>query len=447
MTAAAGQTETADLAVHAAWVIPVEPDERVLERHGVVIRDGRIVAVLPSDEARRCFDARAVIELPSHVLIPGLINAHTHAASALLRGSGINASRIGWSGAQARPVPAYWTNEELVRDGSELAIACMLRSGTTCFSAAGLFPGVTAEAVLHNGLRACLGMVVADGASQWAGDTREYLAKGTAVRDQYRDNPLLNFAFVPQAPAQMPASLLREIRTLSDELDTPIQAHLHASATEVQQCLAQYGQRPVTRLAAAGWLTPNLNAVHMNQVTDADLAEFAGTGAHVIHCPEPGSSPASCPVATLLATGINVALGSENLADYGTFDLLYAMRGAALLVTESQAGANTGPAAALRMATLNGARALGLAEHTGSLIPGKWADMVAVDLDAAETQPLYNPLVQLVYGANSRQTSDVWVAGTPLLRKGAFTRFDIGDVLRRAREWPPRIAAATREVP
>lgn len=448
MTESADTVQAADLAVHAGWVIPVEPEGQILVRHCVVVRDGRILAILPSDEARRRFEPRETIEINSHVLIPGFVNAHTHAATTLLRGLADDLPQVSRLQNYIRAAEARWLGTEFVRDGSELAIAGVLRSGTTCFSDMYFFPDVTAEAVQRNGLRACLGMIVADFPSAWADGPREYIAKGTAVRDQCRSNPLVSFAFTPQAPNDLSESWLREIRALADELDVPIETHLHETAGEIEQSLRQHSQRPFTRLAHLGWLTPNFSAVHMAHTTDSEIAELAHSGAHVVHCPESNLRFANgfCPVTKLLAAGVNVALGTGSAAGNSTLDMLAEMRSAALLAKSLSGDTSVLPAAtALRMATLNGARALGLADDVGSLVPGKWADMVAVDLDVPECQPLYNPLSQLVYGASRHQVRDVWVAGAQLLHQGELTRLDLSDVLEHARRWQARIVAATPE--
>ncbi|MGH8283137.1 MAG: TRZ/ATZ family hydrolase [Gammaproteobacteria bacterium] len=440
--------KSADLVVHARWIIPVEPEGSILEQHAVIIRDGRILAVLPSLEARSKFRSADAVELPGHVLIPGFINAHTHAAMVLLRGLADDLPLMPWLQEHIWPAESRWMSAEFVRDGSELAMAGMLRSGTTCFNDMYYFPEVTAGVVRRSGMRACLGMIVVDFPSAWGDGPREYLAKGTALRDQYKDDPLLNFAFAPHAPYTVAEAWLKEIRTLADELDVPVQTHLHETAGEIEQSLKHYGKRPLARLAELGWLTPNFMAVHMTQLDDTEIGELARSGVHVIHCPESNLKLASgfCPVAKLLTAGVNVALGTDGAASNNDLDMLAEMRCAALLAKGVAGDATVLPAAtALRMATLNGARALGLDRDIGSLLPGKWADMTAVDLSVPECQPLYNPLSQLVYCAGRQQVTDVWVAGRQLLRHGELTRLDLDVILQRAQHWQQRIAQTPSE--
>ncbi|MGA9851588.1 MAG: TRZ/ATZ family hydrolase [Gammaproteobacteria bacterium] len=438
-----------DLVIHARWVIPVEPEGAILEQHAVVIRDGRIQAILPSSEARAQYHSANTVELATHALIPGFVNAHTHAAMTLLRGLADDLPLMPWLHEHIWPVESRWVSAEFVHDGSELAMAGMLRSGTTCFNDMYFFPDVTAEVAQRVGMRACIGMIVVDFPSAWGNGARDYLAKGPVVRDHYKDDPLLSFAFAPHAPYSVAEPWLSEIRTLADEMDVPVQTHLHETAGEIEQSLKQYGKRPLERLAELGWLTPNFMAVHMTQLNDAEIGELARCGVHVVHCPESNLKLASgfCPVARLMAASVNVALGTDGAASNNDLDMLAEMRSAALLAKGVAGDAAVLPAVtALRMATLNGARALGLEHGIGSLLPGKWADVTAVDLSVPECQPLYNPLSQLVYAASRQQVTDVWVAGRQLLRQGELTCLDLDSILQRAQYWQQRIAHTPPEV-
>ncbi|HKT33068.1 MAG TPA: TRZ/ATZ family hydrolase [Gammaproteobacteria bacterium] len=434
----------ADLVIHVRWVIPVEPGGVILEQHAIVVRDGRILALLPSAEARRQYRAPTSVELPEHVLIPGFTNAHTHTAMSLQHAAAGNRSSTQVLAVSAWATENRWTSAECVRDGSELAMARMLRSGTTCFNDMYLFPEVTAEAAQRCGLRACLGMLVAEFPSAWASGAHEYLAKGTALRDRYKDEPLLSFAFAPIAPCTMAASRLKEIRALADELDVPVHAELNSTAAEVQHSLQQHAERPLAYLGELGWLTSNLIAAYMTQLTDSEIPGLARAGVHVVHCPESSLRLAGgfCPLAKLLAAGVNVALGTGGSA----FDMFAEMRCAALLANAVAGDATAVPAASvLRMATLNGARALGLEHDAGSLLPGKWADLTAVDMNVPECQPLHDPLSQLVYCAGRRQVSDVWVAGRQLLRAGELTTLDLDAIRARAAGWQTRGRGAAPE--
>ncbi|HEX2667290.1 MAG TPA: TRZ/ATZ family hydrolase [Gammaproteobacteria bacterium] len=440
--------QTVETLVHARWVVPVEPAGRVLENHAVAVEHGRIVALLPSTEARARFQAPEEVTLERHVLIPGLVNAHTHAAMTLLRGLADDMPLMQWLKDHIWPVENRWANADFVRDGVELAMAEMLRGGTTCFGDMYFFPETAAQAVRQAGMRAALGLVVFDFPSSWGSGPEEYIAKGLALRDQHKNDPLLSFTLAPHAPYTVSDPWLVKIRTLADELDLPVHTHVHETAGEVSDSEAKHGMRPLARLASLGLFTPSLVAAHMTQLNDAEIAESAKNGISVVHCPSSNLKLASgfCPVAKLLGAGVNVALGTDGAASNNTLDMFAEMKTAALLA-KGVAGAPTAvPAAtALRMATLNGARALGLDKDLGSLAPGKWADMAALDLGEAETQPVHDVISTLVYAVGREQVSDVWVAGKRLLQERRLTRMDLPAILKRAAGWQGRIAGGQAE--
>jgi len=438
--------EAVDALIHARWIVPVEPEGRVLEHHALAMHRGRIVALLPSGEAHRRFQADEDIMLPRHALIPGLVNAHTHAAMTLLRGVADDLPLMPWLQDHIWPAENRWVSADYVRDGTELAMAEMLRSGTTCFNDMYFFPEATAQAAHHSGMRASLGLIVFDFKSPWGGGPDEYIHKGLELRDQYKNDPLLSFAFAPHAPYTVSDPWLTKLRALADELDLPVHTHVHETAGEVDESLKKHGKRPIARLADLGLYTRALLAVHMTQLGDAEIAETARCGVNVIHCPESNQKLASghCPVAKLLKAGVNVALGTDGAASNNDLDMFGEMRSAALLAKDVAGDATALPAAAtLTLATLNGARALGLDKDIGSLAPGKWADITAVDLGAPETQPVYDVFSTLVYSAGRQHVSDVWVAGKRLLQDRVLTQMDLPAILERAESWRQRIASKT----
>lgn len=437
--------QTVDTLIHAAWIIPVEPDDRVLDDHSLAIHEGRLVAVLPTADARRSYRATAEIELPAHALIPGLVNAHTHAAMTLLRGLADDLHLMDWLQHHVWPAEARWVNEEFVQDGTELALAEMLRGGTTCFNDMYFFPEVTARTAAAAGMRATVGLILIDFPTGYAGNADDYLAKGLALHDAYRNHPLIRTAFAPHAPYSVSDAPLARVRVLADELDIPVHMHVHETAHEVEQAMAQQGRRPLARLQELGLVSPPLLAVHMTQLTDAEIGQCAAAGVSVVHCPESNLKLASgfCPVQRLLQAGVNVALGTDGAASNNDLDMLGELRTAALLAKAISGDASALPAyQALRMATLNGATALGLGDRIGSLVPGKWADVCAIRLDEVESTPLYHPLSQIVYASGRQQVTDVWVAGEHLLKDRVLTRLDEAGILARARRWRARIGAA-----
>jgi 5-methylthioadenosine/S-adenosylhomocysteine deaminase len=435
--------ESIDLLIDARWVIPVEPDSRVLENHALAINGGRIVALLPSAEARSRFLPRERTERSTHVLVPGFVNAHTHGSMSLLRGVADDLPFEAWFGKRIWPLEQRWVSAEFVRDGSELAYAEMLLSGTTCFADWYFFPEESARVAADMRVRACIGAPIADAPAPWARGADEYISQALALHDAWRDHPLISTALGPHSPYLVGDATFERIRTYADQLDAMLMIHLHETEAEIAQSLSVHGVRPIERLRRLGLLSPRLIAVHFVQATAPDIQTAAETALSVIHCPESNLKLGNgiAPVAAMLNARLNVAMGTDGAASNNDLDLLGETRTAALLakgITRDPTVLDAGTA--LRMATLNGARALGLDAVTGSLLPGKWADLCCVDLDAPATLPVYSPLSQLVYAASRDQVSDVWVAGKHLVGGGKLTRVDPDRLRHHAARWSERIA-------
>lgn len=437
--------QTDDLIIlHARWIIPVEPAGQVLEGHALVIRGGRIEALLPSDQARAEYPTAAARELDRHALIPGLINAHTHAAMSLLRGYADDIPLMPWLEEHIWPAERRWVNEDFVRDGTRLAMAEMIRGGVTCFNDMYFFPDVTAREVIRAGMRCGMGLIVLDAPTAWAKDADEYIAKGLAVHDEFGGHPLIQSVFAPHAPYTVSDESLIRLRTLSEELDLSIHMHVQETRLEVRLATRENGERPLARLDRLGLLTPRLMAVHMAHINDLEVRRMGETGVNVVHCPESNMKLGGerCPADSLRRAGVNVALGTDGAASNNDLNLLGEMRSAALVAKSVVEDAEAMPAgAALRAATLGGAQALGLGGETGSLEPGKAADITAIDLDHIETQPVYDPVSMIVYAAGRHQISDVWVAGKSLLRDHKLVTLDSRAIRDTAKAWGERIGA------
>jgi 5-methylthioadenosine/S-adenosylhomocysteine deaminase len=439
--------EKVDTLIKVRWVAPVMPDHRVCEHHAVAIRQGRIVALLPADDAIVRYDAAEVVDCPNHLLIPGLINAHTHAAMVLMRGLADDLPLMNWLQDHIWPAEQRWMSAEFVEHGIELAMAEMLLGGTTTFNDMYFFPEVVARAAARTGMRACVGMIIIKFPTVWASDPAEYLRKGLALRDEYKGHPLVTTAFAPHAPYTVEDEHFDKIRRLADELEVPVHMHVHETADEVSGSVADHGCRPLARLDRLGLVSPQLMAVHMTQLEDDEIARLAAAGSSVVHCPESNLKLASgyCPVARLVAAGVNVCIGTDGAASNNDLDMLGEMRSAALLAKGVAGKADAISAAqALAMATINGARALGLAEETGSIEAGKWADLCCVDLERPASWPVYDPVAQLVYSACRDQVAEVWVAGRRMVAGGKLTRMDMAGVMAQATAWRERIAATDR---
>jgi 5-methylthioadenosine/S-adenosylhomocysteine deaminase len=437
-------TQRIDALICPRWTIRVEPRVAVEEGLAVAVDEGRIVAVLPRAEAEQRFTATARHERPSHVLLPGFVNAHTHVPMCLFRGFADDLPFDRWLRERIWPAERRWLGPELVAAGARLGIAEMLRGGTTCFSDMYFFPDVVGEIASELGMRAVVGMIVLEVPTPWAADADDYLRKGLAVHDRFKAEALVTTAFAPHAPYSVSAATLARVRRLADELERPVHIHVHETAAEVAETLASTGQRPLAQLEALGLVTPLLNAVHATQLTAAEIDLLAASGAHVVHCPRSNMKLASgaCPAAALLAAGVNVALGTDGAASNNRLDMLAELDAAALLGKHVAGNAEALPAATVvEMATLNGARALGLASEIGSLVAGKAADLVCVDLSAPELAPVLDPLSQLVYSASREHVSDVWVVGEHLVVDGALARLDAARFAADAQRFGQRLLA------
>ena len=436
--------ETIDLLICPRWIIPVEPAGVTLENHALAVRHGKILAILPVDEARARYQPVSLVELAQHVLIPGLVNLHAHAAMNLFRGIADDLPLMRWLQEAIWPAEGRHVCAEFVRDGTLLAAAEMLRGGVTTCNDMYFHPEAAAQAFATAGMRAVVGMVLMDLPTPWASDADDYLRKGLAARDQWRNHPCISFSIAPHAPYTVSDSSFQRARALADELELPIHVHIHETANEIRDSLAEHGMRPLARLAKLGVLGENLIGVHAVHLDHTDIELLAHHGCSVAHCPSSNMKLGSgmAPVTELLAAGIRVGLGSDGAASNNRIDIFQEMRHAALLAKVRTLDAAALPAhAALHMATLGGAQALGLDAQIGSLLPGKCADLCAVDLGSILTQPCFDPVSHLVYVAGREYVTHVWINGEPRVDKG-LTLLQISDkqLLRIVSVWHTRFA-------
>ncbi|MGO1002696.1 TRZ/ATZ family hydrolase [Lysobacter sp. CA196] len=436
-----------DLLIEAGWVVPVEPHAVVLEDHAVAIKDGVIVGLLPTAEARTRYAAAQTVSRPEAALIPGLVNAHTHNPMTLLRGIADDLPLMEWLQGHIWPVEAAVIGPQFVEDGITLAIAEMLRGGTTCANENYFFPDVQAAVYKRHGFRARVGLPVIDFPTAWAKSSDEYFDRAGEVHDLWRDDALVATAFAPHAPYTVSDANFERIRMLADQLDLPIHLHTHETAQEVADSIKLHGQRPLARLDRLGLVSDRLIAVHMTQLTDAEIALCAERGVSVVHCPESNLKLASgfCPACKLEQAGVNLAIGTDGCASNNDLDMFGETRTAALL---AKAVANDASALdafkSLRAATLGGARALGFEAKIGSIEIGKQADLVCVDLGQLETQPVHHVVSQLMYATGRHQVSDVWIAGRSKLRQRELIDMDTAALVANARQWRERIATIRR---
>ena len=430
--------------VEAGWIIPVDPPATVLTDHAIVVMDGRIREMLPIDASRERYPAARRTALPGHALIPGLINLHTHAAMALMRGLADDRALMDWLQNHIWPVETRLVSADFVRDGTLLACAEMLRGGITCFNDMYFHPEAAGRAALAAGMRAALGIIVIEMPSAYAADAQDYISKGLATRDELRNERLLSFCIAPHAPYTVGDKAFERIAMLQGVLDLPLHIHLHETRDEVEQSLARHGARPLARLQKFGLVDANLIAVHAVHLEEREITLLASAGCHVAHCPSSNLKLASgiAAPARLLQAGVNVGLGTDGAASNNRLDVFTEMRMAALLAKGSAGDPTVLPAhTELEMVTVRAARALGIDDRVGTLAPGKCADMTAVDLGALELQPCYDPVSHLVYAAGREHVSHVWVDGELLVDDGRLTRLDTGELAAKAAHWREKIRA------
>lgn len=429
-----------DLRIDATWVVPVEP-AGVLTDHAVIVDAGRIVDLVPLGDTVR-YAPRTQVALPHHVVIPGLVNAHTHAAMTLLRGIADDVALGPWLAEHIWPREARFLSPDFVYDGTLLGAAEMLLGGVTCCNDMYFYPDAAARAYETAGLRAMIGIPVLDFPTPYAADADAYLQQGLAARDAFKNAPRLRFALAPHAPYTVGDATWQKVVMYAGQLELPIQTHVAETRTEVENARAEGGVAPLARLARLGVTGPDFIAIHAVHLDAADIDLLAAHGCHVVHCPASNMKLASgiAPVAALRARGVNVALGTDGAASNNRLDVLAEMRLASLLAKVHSGDATALPAAdILHMATLGGARALGLQAQIGSLVAGKQADIAAIDLSGLDALPVYDPVSHLVHVAGRAEVTHVWVAGMAAVADKALTTLDAAALRGRARAWQARL--------
>ncbi|PSJ16333.1 TRZ/ATZ family hydrolase [Nitrosomonas supralitoralis] len=440
--------EEIDTLIEAKWVIPVEPAEIVYNQHAIAINRGIIKDILPIAHANQRYKPQQTLTLSDHALIPGLINLHTHAAMTLMRGLADDLPLMEWLNKHIWPTENQHVNAQFVLDGTQLACAEMIKGGITCFNDMYFFPESCAQAAINSGMRAAIGMIVIDFPTPYASDADDYLAKGLELRDRYQHDPLLSFCFAPHAPYTVSDKTFSSILTYAEQLDAPIHTHLHETQDEIRISLELNGIRPLERMLQLGLLSPSLIAVHMVHLTDHEIKLVQQYDCSIAHCPSSNMKLASgfAPISSLVNQGVNIGLGTDGAASNNRLDMFEEMRLAALLAKASSGRADTLPAhQVLKMATLNGANALGLGKLTGSLAIGKAADITAINFSNINLTPCYDPISHLVYAASREHVSHVWANGRMLLDDKQLTTLDQTELQYRTTIWQERIATTSKQ--
>ena len=435
-------TVNSDLMIEARWIATVVSNRPILENHTVIVQDGLIVEILPIAEARKKYVATSLICLDDHVLIPGLINLHTHAAMSLMRGIADDMPLMAWLNDHIWPAEKNILSMRYVHDATILACAEMLSGGITCFNDMYFYPQATAAAASQVGMRANLGLVVLEFPSVYANDADDYLQKGVDAHDSWRNNPLITSSIAPHAPYTVSNQTFQKVITYAEQLGLNIHTHLHETREEIAQSEAQYGLRPLQRIAEFGLLGPNLVAAHCVHLHGNEIDLLAEYGCHVAHCPSSNLKLASgiAPVAQLLAKGVNVGLGTDGAASNNRIDIFTEMRLSALLAKGVSEDATVVPAhQALEMATINAAKSMGLDHKIGSIEIGKLADLAAIKLSELATAPYYDPISHLVYSCGREHVTHTWVAGELRYSNGVYANIEPIELKEIINTWQPKL--------
>lgn len=431
-----------DHLILAKWIITCEEHNRILEDHALAIKDDKIVAILPASEASKQFQAGEEHHYDSHVVLPGFINAHTHIPMNVFRGLADDLELMDWLNNYIWPAEGKWVSNDLVYDASLLAMGEMIKGGTTCFNDMYFYMGATAKAAELSGMRAHIGMHVIGVPTGWATSMDEYFDKAIAFYNDYSNHPRIKPTVAPHSTYTVSREELIRCKELADKYNLQMNIHLQESPTEMEQSFVQHQRGGLQRLNELDMVSPRLIAMHMTQISEDDFAIIKAKRPNIVHCPESNMKLGSggCPVERLTQMGINVALGTDGAASNNDLDMIGEMRTAALLgklitMDPKAVSAET----VLKMATLNGAKALAIDHLTGSLTPGKSADFIAIDLNQIETQPLYHVISQVVYAASRYQVTDTWVCGKQLLKNRQLLTLDENKLLNKAQIWGNKI--------
>jgi 5-methylthioadenosine/S-adenosylhomocysteine deaminase len=438
-----------DTILTGRWVVPIVPHETIYNDYAIVIHQGRIKDLLPKQGITRKYQTNHFVELTDHAILPGFVNAHTHSPMILFRGLADDLPLMKWLNNYIWPAEKKWLDETFIADGTQLAIAEMIKNGITCFNEHYFFPEIIAQTAIKAGIRACIGLLIINVATAWAQNEKDALHKGMHIYNEFASHPLITFSLAPHAPYTTTNDILEQVGQFAFEHKLPIHMHVHETAHEIADSLKQYHARPLRRLYDLELLSPRFQCVHMTQVTTDDIDILKATQTQVTHCPKSNLKLASgyCPVQELLDNKINVALGTDSAVSNNNLDMLGEMHTAALIGKAIAEDATAVSAASvLRMATLNGARAIGLDHEIGSIEINKAADLIAIDLNQLTTQPIYNPISQIVYASNNSQVTDVWVAGKRLLENRKLASLHEKAILENAQKWQHRIKNSRKDV-
>lgn len=420
-----------DMMIRNGKVLTMAPDNAVIERGAVAVSGDRIVEIGPEDVLDSQYQASKVIDACGGIIMPGLINVHTHAAMTCFRGLADDLPLMSWLEEHIFPAEAKLT-PDIVYKGTLLACAEMILSGTTTFCDMYLYEDAVARAVKRAGMRAVVGEVLYDFSSPNYGPIEEGFKYTEALIDKWRDDPLIAIAVEPHSPYLCSPDLLRQAKAIADRNGALMVIHVSESEQEVAQVRGKYDKTPVEHLAETGILSPNLVADHCVALTQKDISLLKDFDVKVAHNPESNMKLASgiAPVPELLANGIIVGIGTDGCASNNNLDLFQEMDTVAKLHKVHTSDPTVMDArTVVRMATIDGARVLGLEDHIGSLEPGKKADIIIIDTRRPHLVPMYNVYSHLVYAVSGHDVVTSIVNGQVLMENRVLATLDVDNVM------------------
>ncbi len=438
-------SQEVDLVVVGGIVLTADQDWNIYDPGAVAVDGGAIVGLGPREEIEEAYRGREQIDASGKLVMPGLINAHTHAPMTLFRGIADDLPLETWLYKYIWPAEAKWVDPDFVRLGTQLAAAEMIRSGTVLFCDMYFFEDDIAEACKEAGLRVVIGEALVDFPTANCKTPEEQLSYTEHLLSQWNDDSLVVPSVQPHSPYAASAELMQKSKALADQYGAPYLLHVSETRNEVQESIEKHGRTPVGRLADLGVLGPTTVAIHGVHLTDEDIELLAQHRTGVVHCPESQLKLASgfTPVPKLLEAGVKVGLGTDGAASNNDLDMFGEM-GTAARVHKVIAGDPTAMPArqALSMATLQAARVLGLEDRLGSLEVGKRGDIIVLDLDVPHLVPVYDITSHLVYAAHSSDVRTVIIDGRVVMRDRELLTLDEGEIFARAREMAREIVAS-----
>ena len=419
--------------------------DAVVPNGAVAIGDGAILAVGPRANVEKRFGARRTIDAANSLVLPGFVNAHTHAPMTLLRGVRDDAELMTWLEKYMFPLEARLARPGFVRWGALLACWEMIASGTTTFVDGYFFEDDVARAADEAGLRAVTGQGIFDVPTPDAKTAAEGLARGERLLSKWSGHPRITAALAPHACYTVGPETFGKTVDLAARFGAPVLVHLSESPSEIAMMKARYGKTSVRHLAADGLLGPAVVAAHCVQVDDEEIDLLREADVGVVHCPESNMKLASgvAPVGKFLAAGVRLGLGTDGAACNNDLDMIGEMGSAARLHKVASLDPTAVPApTVLRMATRGGAEALHMEDRIGSLEPGKRADVVVVSLSGPNAMPLFDPFSHLVYSAQAGAVETVVVEGKVLMERRRLKTLDVEAIRENAERYGRRVRRA-----